>query len=169
MTEHHFEINGSSYRVKVKEARAGHAIVEVNGTEYRVEIKTPASPPVQSASAGTSLPTAPRIESARPAVAMEAGVVRAPMPGVILQLMRKSSDQVGADEPVLVLAAMKMEQKNIQWEHSYVAGDKTFCIYIADNESLLQEHSQRSGFPITKIIEVLRIIDPVTAENSKTA
>jgi hypothetical protein len=68
-----------------------------------------------------------------------------------------------------VLAAMKLEQKNIQWEHSYVAGDKTFCIYIADNKSLLQEHSQRSGFPITKIIEVLRIIDPVTAESSKTA
>ena len=111
MTEHHFEINGSSYRVVVKEARAGHAIVEVNGTEYRVEIKTPASPPVQSASAGTSLPTAPRIESARPAVAMEDGIVRAPMPGVILKLMRKSSDRVGADEPILVLEAMKMENE----------------------------------------------------------
>jgi cell division inhibitor SulA len=68
-----------------------------------------------------------------------------------------------------VLAAMNMEQKNIQWEHSYVAGDKTFCIYIADNESLLKEHSQRSGFPITKIIEVIRIIDPVTAESSQNA
>jgi hypothetical protein len=63
-----------------------------------------------------------------------------------------------------VISAMKTEQKNIQWEHSYVAGDKTFCIYIADNEELLREHSQRSGFPITKIIEVNRIIDPVTAE-----
>ena len=31
-----------------------------------------------------------------------------------------------------VLAAMKAEKKNIQWEHSYVAGDKTFCIYLAD-------------------------------------
>ena len=63
-----------------------------------------------------------------------------------------------------VISAMKIEQKNIQWEHSYVAGDKTFCIYIADNESLLREHSKRSGFPITHIIEVHRIIDPVTAE-----
>jgi len=63
-----------------------------------------------------------------------------------------------------VISAMKIEQKNIQWEHSYVTGDKTFCIYIADNESLLREHSQRSGFPITNIIEVHRIIDPVTAE-----
>jgi len=63
-----------------------------------------------------------------------------------------------------VISAMKIEEKNIQWEHSYVASDKTFCIYIADNESLLREHSQRSGFPITKIIEVHRMIDPVTAE-----
>jgi len=63
-----------------------------------------------------------------------------------------------------LIAAMKVEQQNIQWEHSYVADDKTFCISIADKESLLREHSQRSGFPITKIIKVLRIIDPVTAE-----
>ena len=34
-----------------------------------------------------------------------------------------------------VLAAMKAENKNIQWEHSYVTGDSTFCIYIADSEA----------------------------------
>src|SRR5919109_1631736 len=39
-----------------------------------------------------------------------------------------------------VLAAMQAEQKHIQWEHSYVAADKTFCIYIADNETLVHEH-----------------------------
>ena len=27
-----------------------------------------------------------------------------------------------------VLADMKSERKNIQWEHSYVVADKTFCI-----------------------------------------
>tara|TARA_B100000029_G_scaffold190256_1_gene188119 strand:- start:315 stop:602 length:288 start_codon:yes stop_codon:yes gene_type:complete len=63
-----------------------------------------------------------------------------------------------------VLAAMKAEQKNIQWEHSYVAGDKTFCIYIADNEGLIAEHAQRSGFPDTAVTAVKRMIDPVTAE-----
>ena len=45
-----------------------------------------------------------------------------------------------------VLAAMKAESKNIQWEHSYVAGDKTFCIYLSDNEDLIAEHAERSGF-----------------------
>ncbi len=65
-----------------------------------------------------------------------------------------------------VLAAMKSENKNIQWEHSYVTGDKTFCIYIADDEALIQEHAERSGFPATDVTVVTGMIDPVTAEAS---
>ncbi|MCZ6888116.1 MAG: DUF4242 domain-containing protein [Gammaproteobacteria bacterium] len=63
-----------------------------------------------------------------------------------------------------VLAAMKAENKNIQWEHSYVTGNKTFCIYISDNEALIQEHAERSGFPATVVTAVRKMIDPVTAE-----
>ena len=63
-----------------------------------------------------------------------------------------------------VLAEMKAEQKNIQWEHSYVADEKTFCIYLADDVELIQEHAERSGFPATKVTAVKRIIDPITAE-----
>ena len=63
-----------------------------------------------------------------------------------------------------VLAAMKAENKNIQWEHSYVAGDKTFCIYIADSPGLIDEHAERSGFPASEVTLVKRMIDPVTAE-----
>ena len=64
-----------------------------------------------------------------------------------------------------VLAQMKAEHKHIQWEHSYVAADKTFCIYIADDEVLIHEHAQRSGFPATHVTKVAKMIDPVTAEN----
>ena len=63
-----------------------------------------------------------------------------------------------------VLADMKAEKKNIQWEHTYVAGDKTFCVYLADNDALIQEHAERSGFPATIVTEVRKMIDPVTAE-----
>jgi hypothetical protein len=73
--------------------------------------------------------------------------------------LREASQQSNS-----VLAQMKAEDKNIQWEHSYVAGDKTFCIYIADDESLIQEHAERSGFPATQVTPVKRMIDPVTAE-----
>jgi hypothetical protein len=64
-----------------------------------------------------------------------------------------------------VLAAMQGENKQIQWEHSYVAGDKTFCIYLAGDESLIQEHSERSGFPASIVTQVENMIDPVTAES----
>jgi hypothetical protein len=59
---------------------------------------------------------------------------------------------------------MQAEKKHIQWEHTYVAADTTFCIYIADNEALVHEHARRSGFPATTMTTVRRMIDPVTAE-----
>lgn len=51
----------------------------------------------------------------------------------------------------------------VQWMHSYVVDDKTFCIYVAENEQLVQEHAQLSGFPANKVTEVRSIIDPTTA------
>lgn len=63
-----------------------------------------------------------------------------------------------------VLGDMKAEKKNIQWEHTYVSGDKTFCIYLAESEALIHEHAERSGFPATTVTEVRKMIDPVTAE-----
>ncbi|MGI9621559.1 MAG: DUF4242 domain-containing protein [Acidimicrobiales bacterium] len=61
-----------------------------------------------------------------------------------------------------VLKAMQSEGKSIQWEHSYVAGDKTFCIYVADDSGLIDEHAERSGFPATIVTEIGKIIDPTT-------
>jgi biotin carboxyl carrier protein len=108
MTEYHFEINGSSYRIEVKETRAGHAIVEVNGTEYRVDIKTPAPAPAPSASPA---PATPRSESAGVPTPTADGLVLAPLPGVIRKVMCKPNDAVAADQPLLVLEAMKMENE----------------------------------------------------------
>ena len=52
---------------------------------------------------------------------------------------------------------------DIQWQESYVAGDKTFCVYLAKDEAIIHEHARRSGFPANKITEVRRMIDPTTA------
>lgn len=51
----------------------------------------------------------------------------------------------------------------VQWDHSYVVDDKTFCIYLAESEAAVQEHAKLSGFPATKVTEVKTIIDPMTA------
>jgi len=47
-------------------------------------------------------------------------------------------------------------------EASNVAGDKTFCGYLADNEELIHKHAEISGFPPTKVTEIRKIIDPMT-------
>jgi hypothetical protein len=51
----------------------------------------------------------------------------------------------------------------IQWVHSYVTGDKIYCIYNAPNEEMVRKHAEQSGFPANAINEVSTIIDPVTA------
>ena len=52
----------------------------------------------------------------------------------------------------------------IQWLHSYVTGDKIYCVYRAENEDLIREHAAQGGFPVNRISEVKSIIDPTTAE-----
>jgi hypothetical protein len=53
----------------------------------------------------------------------------------------------------------------IQWLHSYVTENKIYCVYIAPNEEMVQEHARMGGFPANSVSKVLRIIDPTTAES----
>jgi hypothetical protein len=55
---------------------------------------------------------------------------------------------------------------DIQWQESYVANDKTFCVYLAKDEAIIQKHSQMSGFPASKITEVHKMIDPTTERDA---
>ena len=60
-------------------------------------------------------------------------------------------------------AALAKLHGRAQWVQSYVTGNKTFCIYLAEDEAAVREHAQVSGFPANKITEIRTIIDPVTA------
>ena len=51
----------------------------------------------------------------------------------------------------------------IQWEQTYITADKTFCVYLAEDEKLIHEHARLSGFPATKVTEIGKVIDPATA------
>ena len=52
----------------------------------------------------------------------------------------------------------------IQWQQSYVTGDKVYCLYLAPDEHTIREHARRGGFPANRVSEVTAVIDPVTAE-----
>ena len=52
----------------------------------------------------------------------------------------------------------------IQWQQSYVTGDKVYCVYIAPNEDMVREHARQGGFPANRVSRITTIIDPTTAE-----
>jgi hypothetical protein len=52
----------------------------------------------------------------------------------------------------------------IQWLHSYVTGDKLYCVYIAPNAEMVYEHAKRGEFPANRVSLLDRMIDPTTAE-----
>ncbi len=60
-------------------------------------------------------------------------------------------------------AALSKLSGKVQWVQSFIAADKTFCTYLAENEDLVREHSRLAGFPVTKVNEILTVIDPMTA------
>lgn len=51
----------------------------------------------------------------------------------------------------------------IKWEHSYVTGDKIYCVYSAPNAEMVRQHAQMGGFPADSVEEVKTIISPATA------
>ena len=65
-----------------------------------------------------------------------------------------------SQKSVTVLKGMGPE---IQWLHSYVTGDKVYCVYIAPDEATIREHAKRGGIPANRISAVRRLIDPTTA------
>jgi hypothetical protein len=52
---------------------------------------------------------------------------------------------------------------DIQWVESYVAANKTFCVYLAKDEKLIRKHAELSGFPASRITPINKMIDPTTA------
>ena len=59
--------------------------------------------------------------------------------------------------------ALRQLAPDIQWVQSYVAANKTFCVYYAKDEDVIHKHAELSGFPATKVTEAGKMIDPTTA------
>jgi hypothetical protein len=77
---------------------------------------------------------------------------------------------VGAMSPTELCGAARASNQalahlapRVQWNHSYVASDRTFCVYLAEDEDAVRAHAELSGFPATRITEVATMIDPTTA------
>lgn len=61
-------------------------------------------------------------------------------------------------------AVLQQLGPSIQWIQSFVTEDKITCVYIAPNAEVIREHARRGGFPADRVLEVVSVIDPTTAE-----
>ena len=59
--------------------------------------------------------------------------------------------------------ALRELGSDIQWIESYIADDKAYCIYLAEDEALVRRHAEISGFPADRVREIRTKIDPSTA------
>jgi len=89
---------------------------------------------------------------------MKKYVIERNLPGI--GNLSQAELQDGSQNSNKVIRDLKNE---VQWVQSYITGDKVYCVYLAPNPEMLQEHAQRSGVPADRISEVTTIIDPTTA------
>ena len=125
MREYVLSIGGKEYKTAVKELNTETASVIVNGKEYEVELKELGAPqkisaprrPVQRPTAAAAAP-APTTDTGSNTRGL-AGSVTAPLPGLVLELLVREGDEVKAGQDLMVMEAMKMENK-IQSPHDGV-------------------------------------------------
>lgn len=95
------------------------------------------------------------------------------MPRYVIERNIPGAGKLSADELRAVsqksCAVLENLGPQIQWNHSYVTGDKLYCVYVAPSEDLIRQHAAQGGFPADRIEEVKTTIDPVTAEAARPA
>jgi hypothetical protein len=99
----------------------------------------------------------PKPETLAPGQAMY--VIERDLPG----LGKMSADQLKATSQKSC-AVLRDLGPQITWLHSYVTGDKLYCVYLAPNADLIREHAKRGGFPANAVSKVTTIIGPQTAK-----
>lgn len=121
MKEYKYKINGTVYNVTVGDIENNMAQVEVNGTPYKVEMEQTVTPVAVSTPRPSAAPRTVSGEKviAKPTTTGGAGAIKAPLPGVVLDIKVNVGDAVNAGDTVVILEAMKMEN-NINADKSGV-------------------------------------------------
>lgn len=80
-------------------------------------------------------------------------VIERTIPGVgSLPLEQKKKISMGSNAAVDKLGTV------VEWDHSYLTNEGTFCVYRAVDESTIREHSELAGAPIAMITPVRHTI-----------
>ena len=90
------------------------------------------------------------------------------MPKYVIERTIPGAGQLSADELHTISAKSNQVLADmaprVQWQQSYVTGDKIYCVYIAEDEAAVREHAECGGFPADTVALVSAVIDPTTGE-----
>ena len=107
MNKYKFKINNTLYEVDILDVKGNIAKIDVNGKSYDVEIQREEPKPkprkvIVSEKETSSVEDTSKGDG-------PARQIKAPLPGVIIQVLVKPGDVVKADQKVCTLETMKME------------------------------------------------------------
>ena len=135
MKEYKYTINGHKYEVVIGDITDNVATLTVNGEEFKVEMEREAEPekkkPVVRAAASGAAD-----EPAAGTAANKANALKAPLPGVITDILVEVGQEVQAGDNVIVLEAMKMAN-NLQAEKS----GKVTAICVQVGQSVMEDEA----------------------------
>jgi Protein of unknown function (DUF4242) len=90
------------------------------------------------------------------------------MPKYVIERELPGAGSLSGDELHAIAAKSNQVLANmaprVQWQQSYVTGDKLYCVYIAEDEAAVREHADGGGFPANAVNQVSSVIDPTTGE-----
>ncbi len=128
-----FTINGNEYEVDIKKFENRKARIEVNGTCYNVELHKDDQPSKTPILVRSKVKT-PKDSHIISKTENTGFLVKAPLPGSIMQIMVKEGDSITKDQPLLVYEAMKMENKLVSEKDGVITSIK-----VAPGDNVLQD------------------------------
>lgn len=89
------------------------------------------------------------------------------MPRYLIERTVPGADKLTADELRAIAAKSNAVVAGLGepyvWDHTYVAGDKLFCVHEASGPEAIRRHAATGGFPVDKITEISTVFGPATA------
>lgn len=139
MKQYKYTINGNKYEVAIGDIVDNIATLTVNGEEFKVEMERQAEPEKKKPvvrPAAASAPAADGAGEASATVANKANALKAPLPGVITDILVEVGQEVSAGDNIIVLEAMKMAN-NLQAEKS----GKVTAICVQVGQSVMEDEA----------------------------
>ena len=136
MNQYKYTINGNKYEVVVADITDCVATLTVNGEEFKVEMEREAEPEKKKAVVRPAAAAAatPEGGEAAGAAVNKANALKAPLPGVITDILVEIGQEVQAGDNVVVLEAMKMAN-NLQAEKS----GKVTAVCVQVGQSVMED------------------------------